>query len=110
MESLQNVLYMVKPGAWMASVDLKDAYYSVLINQEYQKYLIFWREYPLKFIAMSNGYGPAMRAFKKMLKLPFSFLRSEGHLSVIYVGDCYLQGASFIKYAENVVITIFWNS
>ena len=36
MESLQNVLHMVKSGVWMASVDLNDAYYSVLIHKEYQ--------------------------------------------------------------------------
>ena len=39
MESLQNVSLMVKSRVWMASVDLKDAYYSVPINKEYQKYL-----------------------------------------------------------------------
>ena len=38
MESLQNVLHMVKSGFLMASVDLKDAYYSVPIHEEYQKY------------------------------------------------------------------------
>ena len=36
MESLQNVLHMVKSGVWMASVDLKDAYDAVLIHEEYQ--------------------------------------------------------------------------
>ena len=41
MESLQNVLHMVKPGAWMASVDLKDAYCLVPIHKVYQKYLKF---------------------------------------------------------------------
>ena len=35
MKSLQNVLHMVKSGTWMASVDLKDAYYYVSINEEY---------------------------------------------------------------------------
>ena len=40
---------------------------------------------------MPNGNGPAMRAFTKLMKPPFSFLRSEGHLSVIYVGDCYVK-------------------
>ena len=106
MESLQNVLHMVKSGVWMASVDLKDAYYSVPIHEEYQKYLKFLWEYPLKFIAMPNGYGPAMRAFTKLMKPPFLFLRSEGYLSVIYVDDCYLQGDSFTKCAENVIRTI----
>ena len=49
MESLQNVLHMVKSGVWMGSMDLKDAYYSVPIDKEYQKYLKFLWEYPLKF-------------------------------------------------------------
>ena len=68
MESLQNVLHMVKSGVWMASVDLKDAYYSVPINKDYQKYLKFLWKYPLKFIVIPNGYGPAMRAFTKLMK------------------------------------------
>ena len=34
MESLQNVLHMVKPEAWKASVNLKDAYYFVPIHEE----------------------------------------------------------------------------
>ena len=105
-ESLQNILQMVKSGVWMASVDLKDAYYSVPINKEYQKYLKFPWKYPLKFIVMPNGYGPVMRAFTKLMKPTFSFLRSEGYLSVIYVDDCYLQGDSFTKCAENVIRTI----
>ena len=50
-------------------------------------------------------YGPAMRAFTKLMKPPFSFLRSEGYLSVIYVDDCYLQGDSFTKCAKNVIRT-----
>ena len=33
-ESLSNVLHMVKSGIWMASVELKDAYYSVPIHEE----------------------------------------------------------------------------
>ena len=106
MESLKNVLHMVKSEVWMASVGLKDAYYSVPIHEEYQKHLKFRWEYPLKFIAMPNGYGPAMRAFTKLTKPLFSFLRSEGYLSVIYVDDCYVQNDLFTKCAENVIRTI----
>ena len=97
MESLQNVLHMVKSGVWMASVHLKDACYSVPIHEEYQKYLKFLWEDPLKFIGMSNGYGPTMRTFTKLVKPPCSFLKYEGHLSVIYVDDCYLQRDLFTK-------------
>ena len=103
MESLQNVLHMVKSGVWMASVDFKDVHYSGPINKDYQKYLKFLWEDPLKFIVMPNGNGPAMRAFTKLMKPPFFFLRSEGYLSVIYVANCYLQGDSFTKCAKNVI-------
>ena len=36
MESIHNVINMVKPGVWMASVDLKDAFYSVPIHCDHQ--------------------------------------------------------------------------
>ena len=39
MELLQNVLHMVKPEPWKASVNRQDAYYSVPFHEEYQKYL-----------------------------------------------------------------------
>ena len=70
-------IYMVKPEAWMASVDLKDIYYSVPIHEEHQEYLKSLWEYPLKLIDISNSYKPAMTAFTKLLKLTFSFLRSD---------------------------------
>ena len=52
---------------------------------------------------MLNGYGPAKRVFTKLMKPSFSFLRSEGYLSVIYIDDCYLQGDLFTKCAKNVL-------
>ena len=105
MESLRNILHMVKAKVWMASVDLKDAYYSVPIYEEYQKYLKFIWEYPLKFIAI-DSYGPAMRALTKLTRSPFSFLRYEGYLSVVYVNSCYLEDGSFTKFSKNVIRSI----
>ena len=55
-ESIHNVLHMVKSGIWMASVDLKDVYYSVPIHEEYKKCLKFIWLYTLKLIAMPNCY------------------------------------------------------
>ena len=68
-------------------------------------YLKFLWKYPPKFLAMPNSYGPAIRAFTKLMKPPFSFLKSEGYLSVIYVENCYLPGNLFTKCAENVIKT-----
>ena len=37
MEGLDNVLNLIKPNVWMASVDLKDAFFSIQVHPEYQK-------------------------------------------------------------------------
>ena len=55
---------------------------------------------------MPNGCGSAIRACTELMKPRFSFLRSRGYLSVIYVDDCYLHGDLFTKRAENVIRTI----
>ena len=42
MESTENLPNMVDPGVFMASVDLKDAFFSVPINEDHQKLLKFF--------------------------------------------------------------------
>ena len=46
LESLKDVLDMITPGTWMASVDLTDAYYySIEIHKRFIKYLkLFWED------------------------------------------------------------------
>ena len=85
MKSLNDVLSMVKPNVWMASVDLKDTFYTMAVHPEYQKYFKFrWAEKFFQFCGMSNGFGPAMKIFTKTLKPPFSILRQNGHASVVF--------------------------
>ena len=59
-----------------------------------------------QFDAMPNGYGPAMRIFTKVTKVPFSHLRSKRHISVVYVDDSYLQGSTFDSCRDNVDDTV----
>ena len=41
MDTLETAISMMKPGCYMASVDLKDAYYTVPVDLSHQKYLKF---------------------------------------------------------------------
>ena len=41
LDTLEKAIQLVRPGCYMASLDLKDAYYSVLIALEQQRYLKF---------------------------------------------------------------------
>ena len=107
MESLQIVLNIIRPNCWMASVDLKDAFYTVPIHTDHQKFLKFkWQEHCYAFRGMRNGYSEAMRVFTNLLKPLFSILRSHGHLSVVFVDDSYLQGRTFSTCEDNVNATV----
>ena len=47
-----------------------------------------------------------MRIFTKILKPPFSNLRAQGLLSVVYVDDTYLQGDTYDECLHNVTSTL----
>ena len=75
MDSLNTVLQMVKPGCFMASIDLKGAYYSVPIATADQKYLKFqWRGKLYKYVCFPNGLAFCPRKFTKLLKPVYSHL------------------------------------
>ena len=107
MESLRQAIHMVRPGAFLASIDIKDAFYSVPIHQSHKKYLKFiWRATPYQFEAMPNGYLDAMRIFAKLLKPIFATLRKLGYVSIIYVDDTLLYGDTFEECLRNVIATL----
>ena len=64
MESLNNVRHLLKPGVWLRSIDLKDAYYSVQVNPCFQKYFTcYWQGCYYEFLRMPNGYAQAPLLF-----------------------------------------------
>ena len=107
MESIRNVKHMIRPDCWMASADLKDAYYSVPIHPQHQKYLKFlWNQVAYQYTCLPNGYSDAMRIFTKILKPIFGRLRMMGFCSVSYVDDSYIQGDNYRECAENINATV----
>ena len=64
MESLKHVRQLIKPGVWMGSIDLRDAYYSVPVNPHFQKYFTsYWKGCYYEFLRMPNGYSQAPLLF-----------------------------------------------
>ena len=79
MESIRTVLKLVTKDCFMCTVDIKDAYYSVKVKDEFQCYLKFqWKQKLLKLICFPNGLGPCPRKFTKVSKAPTSDLRLRG--------------------------------
>ena len=98
METLKCAIFLLKKNAWMTVLDLKDAYYSVPITLEHRKYLKFYFQGQLYcFTCLPNGLSCAPRVFTKLLKPVFATLKSQGHLSVSYIDDVFLQADTLAK-------------
>ena len=107
MDTLEAAVNMMRPGCFMASVDLKDAYYTVPIHPSHQKYLKFWFDGVFyKYTCLPNGLASAPRIFTKLLKPVYATLRSMGHLNSGYIDDSYLQGDTSAECHENVIDTV----
>lgn len=97
----------MRPNFYLASVDLKDAYYSVPFAYCDQKYLKFeWMGQLDEFTYFPNGLTFCPRKFTKLLKPVYATLRQSGHLSSSYVDDSYLQGDDLKDYVTSVIATI----
>ena len=69
MDTLQSVISLMTPNCFMASVDLKDAYYSVPVAVAHQKYLKFeWAGKLYQFTCFPNGLAFCPRKFTKLMK------------------------------------------
>ena len=93
MDSLKHAISLIKRGCWFASVDLKDAYFSVKISPEYQKIFQFVFHGKLyEFLALLQGFRDSPHIFTKLLKPALSCLRCLGHLVLAFIDDTLLQG------------------
>ena len=101
METLSSILKLVEQNAFMAAVDLKDAYYSVRVCKEDRKYLRFWWDEQLyQFTCLPNGLST------KILKPPLKSLHKEGHIVSGYLDDLCLQGSTYEECLTNGIDTI----
>lgn len=107
MDSVWTAIRLMTPNCYMASVDLKDAYYSVPIAKPHQKYLKFELNNMLfQFTCFPNGLAFCPRKFTKLMKPVFAILRQLGHLSSGYIDDSWLMGPVWDDCAKNVVDTV----
>ena len=91
MFSLNTAIDLITPGAFMASVDLRDAYYTIPVNISHRKYLRFiWGQTLYEFTCLPNGLSPAPRMFTRVLKPIFAELASRGHTMFPYIDDSFI--------------------
>lgn len=106
MDTLHSVLKLIHKDCFFAKLDIRDAYYSINIQEKERKFFRFYFDGILyEFCALPQGYRDAPRLFTKILKVPLTHLRSQGHINVGYLDDIYLQGDTYQECRTNVLET-----
>lgn len=106
MDTLRDVIDLIYPNCYFASVDFKHAYFSVPISGPDRRWLRFlWAGEHFQFTCLPQGLTSAPRVFTKMLKPVLAYLRKRGMIVSAYIDDCIFIGhspselASHIKFA-----------
>lgn len=96
MDTLQSILKLITPGCYMATIDLRDAYYMVPIATEHRKFLRFYWDGKLyQYTCLPNGLSSAPRLFTKLMKPCYANLRLAGHTISGYIDDSFIQGQTY---------------
>ncbi|KAJ8914836.1 hypothetical protein NQ315_014849 [Exocentrus adspersus] len=107
LEDHRSVKNIITKNCFMASVDLKDAYFVVPIAKNCRKYLRFIFENKIyEFLCVPFGLCTAPYLFTKLLKPALKYLRSLGFVSVNYLDDFLLLGDSREACINNVRKTV----
>jgi len=88
MDTFETARALITQNCYMASLDLRDAYYSVPIANSDTKFFKFsWNNSLYHFRALPNGLSSGPRLFTKLLKPPLAKLRSRGHVITAFIDD-----------------------
>ena len=107
LDTFETTLHLIKPNCFMASADLRHAYYSVPMAREVRKFLRFmWKGKIFEYCSLPNGIACAPRYFTKLLKPVFAKLRQMGHTNSGYIDDSLLVSDTKEQCGVNVKDTV----
>ena len=88
MHSLQTCIDLIEEGCFMASIDNRNAFFTIPMNPDFTKFLKFQVENDIfKFVCLPMGFRDSPRLFGKILKCVLAKLHSKGHISSVYIDD-----------------------
>ena len=91
----------------MTTLDLKDAYLSVPVHKDSQKFLQFlWRDKCYAFQGLCFGLNTAPRIFTKLLKPVAAFLRKRGVRMILYLDDFLVLGSTYQEAQSHTALAV----
>ena len=103
MDNINSAVLLLSPDCFMASLDLRDAYYSVPESRKYLRFI--WEGQLWQYKALPNGLSSAPRLFTKLLKPAFASLHNAGHVVLGYLDDTLIIGRSHRQATKAVTAT-----
>ena len=109
METASSIRDAMQPGDWAVSIDLRDAYFHLLIHEADQKFLRFtWRGVVYQFRAVPFGLAPAPWLFTKITRELCVVVRGQGIRLKVYIDDWLLlaQSAALCGHQAQIVVDL----
>ena len=107
MESIHCLKSLLQKGDYMTTLDLKDAYLSVPVHKDSQKFLQFlWRNKCYAFQGLCFGLNTAPRIFTKLLKPVAAFLRKQGVRMILYLDDFLILGSTYQEAQSHTAMAV----
>lgn len=106
LEDVRTAVKLMEKHCFMATVDLKNAYFLLPVCESDRKYLRFlFKDKLYEFQCLPFGLNTAPFAFTKLMKPVIHCLRSKGLLSVIYLDDILCIGNDAESCRNNINVT-----
>ena len=107
MDTFETALKLICKGAFMASLDLADAHYTLKIHEQDRKYLRFkFEEQIYEFTCVPNGIKSGPRLFTKLMKIPLATLRRQNNITITgYIDDTLIIADSVTECAKALADT-----
>ena len=105
--TFETALKLIKPDCYMASIDVRHAYYMVPVAEAQQiklRFVICNKVY--QYVALPNGISCAPRQYTKLLKPVYATLRQLGHSNSGFIDDSLLVSDTFQEYKHNISDTV----
>ena len=107
METLNSIIQGLRTGDWLASIDLKDAYFHVPIHPASRKFLRFCiNSQCYQYWVLPFGLSTSPRIFTKFLAPVMGHLRLQGIQIFPYLDDLLLSAESKHLLKEQISTTL----
>ena len=95
MDDLNTAIDLVRPGWYLGSLDLSDAYFTLPLHPSAKRFVNFlWDGKIYQYNALPFGVSSAPYVFTKVLKPIFSKFRLNGGIGFSYIDDCLVMAST----------------